>query len=49
MNITACAKIIRDGYSYVITLKNNNGQYQNTTHKFQESFEVLKALPQQLC
>lgn len=38
-------QIVRDDHCYVLKLKNNNGQYENTTHIFPEAFEVLKTLP----
>lgn len=38
-------QIVSDDHCYTIKLKNNNGQYENTTHIFPEAFEVLKTLP----
>lgn len=38
-------QIVRDDHCYTIKLKNNNGQYEDTTHIFPEAFEVLKTLP----
>ena len=38
-------QIVEDDHCYVLKLKNNKGQYENTTHIFPEAFEVLKTLP----